>query len=457
MSNTGEINPRRASSEIIADNPSIGALIKNEEELTYVKEMESQHFRSKRDPEAAAMGSVIYNESVPGPLETLELIADKLGKDDAQDRQDLLAAGAPAASLLDFAKYYKVSGLSGEMRVISVKDLPEDQIVTVKPSPKGTPSIVIDEADAPNGFTSEVDYATVIVGPREGGGDTVWTMHAGHPVPMIPIARDSGGKPVKDTEGRLILPPETGLHYGQIVPVSEVKRILGPDTYISIETIPDDNKQEMEAVHESVQAGIEAITGSVEGEFYYENGGSILKVDLVPSVEQVNMEGTQYSKKLESHMTLVPSRMNLDKIVKTGVTDNQKIVNLLVSAGLTPEEAQTILEKGPSNKQYKEATKLALVAAAEGLTFKVRPRDEYRLAEKGDSKTVIQICDVEGADQYYRNLESLLGLPTGHIISPPHHVTLFTGENGKAIGLVSEEELNEFTRPVAADVVKAAL
>ncbi len=227
---------------------------------------------------------------------------------------------------------------------------------------------------------------------------------------------------------------------------------------VPVPTVADDAAERAD-VHEDVQDGVDAVTGGVEGEFYYgSGGGGLLKVDLAPSVDQVTVEAADYLKKAETHMTLVPGRMKLDRITKTGVVDKQKIVDLLQGPmELDADAVATLLEKGPSNKQCKAAVKLALPAAAEGLSFQVKPRDEYRIAEKGESRTIIQMCDVEGADQYYRKLEELLGLPEGHITPPPHHVTLFTGENGKAIGIGSEKELDQLTRPVSADVIKASL
>jgi len=219
----------------------------------------------------------------------------------------------------------------------------------------------------------------------------------------------------------------------------------------------DGNEDERGDIHGEVQDGVDAVTGSVEGDFYYEKGGGLLKVDLVPSVEQINVEGTEYFQKPEAHVSLIPAQMKLDKIVKAGV-DNKKIAALLREPmELDDATVQRIVDNGPSNKQIKNALKLVLPAAAQGLSFQVKPRDEYRLVDKGESRTVIQMCDVEGADQYYRNVEALLGLAEGQIKPVPYHITLFTGENGKGIGLASEEQLDELSRPVYADVVKAAL
>lgn len=216
--------------------PSIKALIPTEEEQRYVNGMTDQHFRSENDPEAKTMGSCIYSETCPDALHALELVADKLGKDDSKDREFFKAQGAPESCLLPFARYYAVEGIRGKSRIVSVKDLEDDTKITLKPSPKGTPSLIIPESRAPEAALKDVNYATVICGPaQDREGFTVWTMHAGHPAPLIPIQKDEEGKPVKDAEGRMVVPEDTGWKYGDEIPVSEVRAKLGEDIFISIE------------------------------------------------------------------------------------------------------------------------------------------------------------------------------------------------------------------------------
>jgi len=221
--------------DIIAEYPSISALIQTEEERKYIDGITVQHFKSENDPNTNNIGSCIYSESCPDALNVLELIADKLGKDDSKDREFLMQKGAPQSCMLPFAKYYSVNGIRGKCRIVSVKELSDSTLVTLVPSPKGTPSLVISAKDAPESALREVDYATVIVGPADGReGETIWTMHAGHPAPLIPIQKNTENVPLRDDQGRMVVPETTGWKYGDQIPISDVKSKLGEDVFISI-------------------------------------------------------------------------------------------------------------------------------------------------------------------------------------------------------------------------------
>ncbi|MBD3330621.1 hypothetical protein GF354_03780 [Candidatus Peregrinibacteria bacterium] len=234
-----ELNEPKSSEEILESYPAIKDHVSTSEEREYVDGIVSQHFVSKTDPDTRTMGSCFYKESCPDAMHALELIADKLESgDDSADREFFQSQGTPASALAPFAKYYKVP-VQGKSKIVSVAELPDEQMVELKPSPKGTPSLVITEADAPQSALEDVNYGTVITGPRDFNdpdkGHTIWTMHAGYPINPVPIEKGADGQPVRDSEGRMIIISSTGWKYGDKISVSEVKQNLGEETFISIE------------------------------------------------------------------------------------------------------------------------------------------------------------------------------------------------------------------------------
>lgn len=233
----------RSSADALRDYPSIAELVQTEDEKAYVNGMTAQHFKSEKDPETKTMGSCFYTESCPDSWGALELVADKLGKDDKADREKLVAAGTPQSSLLPFCRYYMIEGIRGKSRVVSVKELKDDQTVTLVKSPKGTPSLVIPESESPASALQDVTYGTVIVGPekrnmdgKEVEGKAIWTMHAGHPVPMVPVQKNPDGSPARDEADKsLRVPDDFGWKYGDKLTVARIKEKLGEDAFVSIQ------------------------------------------------------------------------------------------------------------------------------------------------------------------------------------------------------------------------------
>lgn len=236
------------SEEILATYPSIAKMIQNEGEVKWVEGITAQHFKAENDPDTKSIGSCIYTESCPDSFGLLELAADRLGGDDSQDREKLLAKGTPASSLLPFARYYMVEGIRGKSRIVPITALSDDTVVTLIKSPKGAPSLVIGESDVPKEFLQDVDYATIIAGPekrkvtvqengetveKEEDGLAIWTMHAGHPVPMVPIEKNENG-PVRAEDGSVKVPDSFGWKYDDKLTVAQVREKMGPDAFISI-------------------------------------------------------------------------------------------------------------------------------------------------------------------------------------------------------------------------------
>lgn len=241
-------NGPRNIEETLATYPNIAKLVQTEGERKWVDGITEQHFKSENDPEAKSIGSCVYSESCPDAYGMLELAADRLGGDDSQDRQKLLAKGAPASALAPFARYYMVEGIRGKSRIVPISAMSDDTVVTLIKSPKGAPSLVIEESKVPAQYLQDVNYATIIAGPekrmvsvvengqtveKEEDGLTVWTMHAGHPVPMVPIERGEKG-PVRAEDGSVRVPDSFGWKYDDKLTVAQVREKMGPDAFISI-------------------------------------------------------------------------------------------------------------------------------------------------------------------------------------------------------------------------------
>lgn len=92
----------------------------------------------------------------------------------------------------------------------------------------------------------------------------------------------------------------------------------------------------------------------------------------------------------------------------------------------------------------------AIRSAARGVKFSVDFRDEYWLISEKQAGTIIRMCDVNGADEFYRNFEG----QTGQVIErPPYHVTLYTSGTAKGIGVTTAGDLERLGRRLSADDV----
>jgi hypothetical protein len=71
-------------------------------------------------------------------------------------------------------------------------------------------------------------------------------------------------------------------------------------------------------------------------------------------------------------------------------------------------------------------------ARKRGIRFEVVLRDEFWMLTKGRARSIIQMCDVRGAAEFYARLG---------IERPPLHVTLYTIGDRRGIGVASHVEL----------------
>ena len=193
---------------------------------------------------------------------------------------------------------------------------------------------------------------------------------------------------------------------------------LSPET--SAEVLTDDDSQLEDSDSDTT---VEEIPSSTPGEPRMEKGGVILNIDI-PLRSEVELEGHRLVPKAETHATLIGFAMKLDKRYKAKLAEEG-----------TPA----------SNKEVKSMLGLAFAKAAEGLSFEIEFADEYRWAERGEDTSILRMCNVRGADEFFSKLEQKLGF---EIEQPPYHVTLYTGENGKGIGIANIAQLEERTRVI---------
>jgi len=100
-------------------------------------------------------------------------------------------------------------------------------------------------------------------------------------------------------------------------------------------------------------------------------------------------------------------------------------------------EKEGITAKAAEERVLFEASKLL---AANSITIKYF-KNELRLAEEREKKTIIIMCEANGADELFVGIRRALNL---EITTQPFHVTLYTRDVG--IGLTSEQEVDDQTR-----------
>ena len=90
----------------------------------------------------------------------------------------------------------------------------------------------------------------------------------------------------------------------------------------------------------------------------------------------------------------------------------------------------------------------AIRAAARGTKFTVELRDEFWLVTEDEAATIVRLCDVGSAEEFYRRFETQTGR---RIERPPYHVTLYTSGMSKGIGIVSANDLETLGRRLGAE------
>ena len=88
----------------------------------------------------------------------------------------------------------------------------------------------------------------------------------------------------------------------------------------------------------------------------------------------------------------------------------------------------------------------AIKRAARRLVFTITLRDEFWQMHEEKARTIIRMCDVGGAEEFFARLETDLQLS---IERPPYHVTLYTIGTLRGIGVATRAELERLGREIA--------
>jgi hypothetical protein len=84
--------------------------------------------------------------------------------------------------------------------------------------------------------------------------------------------------------------------------------------------------------------------------------------------------------------------------------------------------------------------------AARNLPFTITLRDELWQIREKEMRTVIRMCDVGGAEEFFARLESDLQTT---IERPPYHVTLYTIGTQRGIGIATRAALERLGEQIA--------
>jgi len=140
----------------------------------------------------------------------------------------------------------------------------------------------------------------------------------------------------------------------------------------------------------------------------------------------VSYEGIHFARKPDMHLTLLGHGQRLSKKVRDRF--------------------------GGTAKQAEAFVKDAVNQAVRNVTFRVTLTPEIRYVYKvyedpapHTRRTIILMCEVGGAEQFYRNLESRTEIK---LALPPFHMTAYTADDEfstQGIGLFTSEDLERFT------------
>jgi hypothetical protein len=151
---------------------------------------------------------------------------------------------------------------------------------------------------------------------------------------------------------------------------------------------------------------------ALRGRFTRRGGGAIVHFEHPPIPDVIRFAGADWRAKREFHVTL---------------------------AGTTMMRALTA-----------DADDL-IKRAARQLAFTIVPREELWHVRENETRAIIRMCDVEGAEDFFARME----IETRTAIErPPYHVTLYTIGTLRGIGLQTRAELErlgeEITGPERA-------
>lgn len=146
---------------------------------------------------------------------------------------------------------------------------------------------------------------------------------------------------------------------------------------------------------------------AMRGRLSRRGGGAVIHFAHPPIPDVIHFDGADWRAKREFHVTL---------------------------AGTTTMRA---LSSGPDE---------VIKRATTGLTFAITLRDEYWHLREDETRAIIRMCDVEGAEEFFVRLESEMLMA---IARPPYHVTLYTIGTLRGIGITTSAELHSLGKQIA--------
>jgi hypothetical protein len=142
---------------------------------------------------------------------------------------------------------------------------------------------------------------------------------------------------------------------------------------------------------------------AIRGRFTRRGGGAIVHFEHPPIPDVIRFGGADWRAKREFHVTL------------TGTTMMNAVTDEMVKR------------------------------AASGLTFAVTLQDELWQIRENETQTIIRMCDVEGAEEFFERLER--GMLKA-IARPPYHVTLYTIGTLRGIGIPTHVDLHRLGKQI---------
>lgn len=144
---------------------------------------------------------------------------------------------------------------------------------------------------------------------------------------------------------------------------------------------------------------------AIRGRLSRRNGGAILHFSHPPIPDVIRFRDSDFRAKREFHVTLV---------------------------GSTTTRPLTSPEGGADDVIRRAGKKLA---------FTITLRDALWHLHENETRTLIRLCDVSGADEFFARIEDELQTA---IERPPYHVTLYTIGTLRGIGIATRAELEQF-------------
>ena len=135
------------------------------------------------------------------------------------------------------------------------------------------------------------------------------------------------------------------------------------------------------------------------GRFTRRAGGAIVHFEHPPIPDVIRFSGADWRAKREFHVTLAGTTM---------------------MRALTPD-ADDVIKR-----------------AARQLAFTIVPREEFWHVRENETRAIIRMCDVEGAEEFFERMEREMRIA---IARPPYHVTLYTIGTLRGIGLPARADL----------------